>query len=503
MHLSLGNRDYYLVENEQNKKILDAYQAYLQRITTLAGYPEDEAKRIANNTIKISKEIASMCYSNEQLRDALLNYNMLNVKEFVAAHPGFDWATYLDIRGLSDLESWNVGQVGFYEKFDKWFPAVDLRELKDYIIASEIDDFAGLLSEDFENASFDFYGKTLSGREEQHPRWRRSVNLVNGVMGEALGEVYVKHYFKPEAKEKMIKLIDNLQEALGERIAGLEWMSEETKKKAQEKLANFTVKVGYPDKWKDYSKLEIDADKNLVENYMAAVRFEYERNISDLGKPVDREKWLMNPQDVNAYYMPTTNEICFPAGILQPPFFNVDADDAVNYGAIGVVIGHEMTHGFDDQGRNFDKDGNMNNWWTEEDAKKFKEASQKLIDQFNAIEIAPGVMAKGELTLGENIADQGGLLVAYLALQKALEGQEVAPIDGFTPAQRFFIAYSRVWGQNVRPEERLRLTEVDVHSLGENRVNQTLKNIPAFYQAFDVKEGDAMYIPEEERVLVW
>ena len=280
-------------------------------------------------------------------------------------------------------------------------------------------------------------------------------------------------------------------------------MSQETKQKAQEKLSSFKVKVGYPDKWEDYSKLDIDENKTLVENYLAVTRFEHDRNMADLGKPVDRDRWYMNPQEVNAYYMPTTNEICFPAGILQPPFFNVNADDAVNYGAIGVVIGHEMTHGFDDQGRNFDKDGNMNDWWTKEDAEKFRTAASKLVAQFNKIEIAPGLMANGQLTLGENIADQGGLLVAYLALQKALEGKKVEPIDGFTPAQRFFIGYARVWGQNIRPEERRNLTKVDVHSLGEYRVNQSLKNIDAFYEAFGIKEGDPMYIAPEDRVLVW
>lgn len=503
MSLSLGNRDYYLKESEENSKILSAYTEYIQKIATLAGYNEEEASRIAQNNLKIAKEFAKMCYSNEELRDSHLNYNMLEVSKFVDSHKGFDWKTYLELRGLSDLEKWDVSQLRYYDDFDKWFPQVDLRELKDYILANEIDSYTSLLSDDFNQASFDFYGKVLSGREEQHPRWRRAVNLVDGTMGEALGEVYVKKYFKPEAKEKMIELIGNLQKALSERINGLEWMSDATKQKAQEKLSSFTVKVGYPDKWKDYSKLEIDENNSFVENYRAVVRFEHDRNMADLGQPVDRDKWYMNPQDVNAYYMPTTNEICFPAGILQPPFFNVDADDAVNYGAIGVVIGHEMTHGFDDQGRNFDKDGNMNDWWTKEDADKFRLAADKLVDQFNKIEIAPGLMANGQLTLGENIADQGGILVAYLALQKALEGKEVELIDGFTPAQRFFIGYARVWGQNIRPEERRNLTQVDVHSLGEYRVNQSLKNIDAFYEAFNIQEGDPMYIAPEERVLVW
>ena len=503
MTLPLGNRDYYVKDTEENSKILKAYCEYIQKVAQLAGYTQEDAARIAANNLKISKEIATMCYSNEELRDSHLNYNMLEVSKFVESHKGFDWKTYLKLRGLDNLKEWDVSQLRYYDDFDKWFPKVDLRELKDFFLAGEIDSYATLLSDDFNQASFDFYGKVLSGKVEQHPRWRRAMNLVNGTMGEALGQIYVKKYFKPEAKEKMIELIANLQAALSDRINTLEWMSQETKQKAQEKLSSFKVKVGYPDKWEDYSKLDIDENKTLVETYLAVTRFEHDRNMADLGKPVDRDRWYMNPQEVNAYYMPTTNEICFPAGILQPPFFNVNADDAVNYGAIGVVIGHEMTHGFDDQGRNFDKDGNMNDWWTKEDAEKFRTAASKLVAQFNKIEIAPGLMANGQLTLGENIADQGGLLVAYLALQKALEGKKVEPIDGFTPAQRFFIGYARVWGQNIRPEERRNLTKVDVHSLGEYRVNQSLKNIDAFYEAFGIKEGDPMYIAPEDRVLVW
>lgn len=501
--LPLGTNDYYLNSDAESQKIRDAYDEYIGKILRFAGYNDADANRIVNNTKKVSMDLAKISLSKEELRDPIKNYNMVDVKKFVDENKGFPWALYLKERKLDNLKQWDVSQKTFWEKFNKWFPTADLQAIKDFLLAGEIDSYASYLSEDFENASFDFWGKTLSGKKEQHPRWRRSVNIVNSIMGEALGEVYVKKYFKPEAKEKMIKLIDNLQKALSERIAGLEWMSDDTKAKAQEKLSNFKVKVGYPDKWKDYSKLEIDENKSLIENLMAVTEFEHNRDMADLGKPVDREKWLMNPQDVNAYYMPTTNEICFPAGILQPPFFNFDADDAVNYGAIGVVIGHEMTHGFDDSGRNFDKDGNMNNWWTKEDAEKFEKAAKGLADQFSQIKIADGVMANGQYTLGENIADQGGLLVAFLALQKALDGKTVEPIDGYTPAQRFFIAYARVWGQNIRPEERIRLTKDDVHSLGEFRVNQSLKNIPAFYDAFDIKEGDPMYLAPENRILVW
>lgn len=501
--LALGNRDSYLAKDERTLQVLDAYDKYIRKILTLAGYAPDAVERIAANNLKISKELAEMCYSKEELRDSRANYNMLKVESFIASHKGFDWKKYLEGRKLEGLDSWNVSQIRFFDKFDSWFTKVDLREYKDFLIANEIDAHATALSDDFNDAQFDFYGKVISGRKEQHPRWRRGVNLVNGVLGEALGEVYVKQYFKPEAKEKMVTLVKNLQEALSQRIASLEWMSEDTKAKAQEKLSHFVVKIGYPDKWEDYSKLDIDESKSYYENLRAVTKFNHDKNMADLGKPVDRDKWLMNPQDVNAYYMPTTNEICFPAGILQPPFFNVDADDAVNYGAIGVVIGHEMTHGFDDQGRNFDKDGNMNDWWTAEDAKKFQEAADKLAAQFDQIEVLPGLKANGRLTLGENIADQGGLLVSYLALQNLLKDKQVEPIDGYTPAQRFFIAYARVWGQNITDEEIRHLTLEDPHSLGEYRVNQSLRNIDAWYDAFQIKEGDKMFLAPADRVLVW
>ena len=336
-----------------------------------------------------------------------------------------------------------------------------------------------------------------------HPRWKRSLGIVQGALGEALGQAYVKRYFSPEAKERMLHLVGNLQKALAQRVKGLSWMSAETKQRALDKLSSFVVKIGYPDKWKDYSSMNIDEAKSYYENLQEMVRFMQADNLSDLGKPVDRTRWLMSPQEVNAYYMPTTNEICFPAGILQPPFFNMDADDAVNYGAIGVVIGHEMTHGFDDEGSNFDKDGNMNNWWTTEDRKKFEATTQRLAKQFSANIVAPGLHANGELTLGENIADQGGLTIAYLALQLASEGKSTQKLEGLTPAQRFYIAYARLWGQNITEAEVRRLTKIDPHSIGLLRVNQALKNIDTFYKAFDIKPKDKMYIAPKDRVLVW
>ncbi len=501
--LALGPRDYYLEDNESMKAIRDGYIAYLEKIAGLAGYPEADAKRIATNTLKLETELAKISYSQTELRDVPRNYNMVKIADFAKQYKGFDWEGYFKARGLA-LDTANFGQLEFFKAYDGWFAQVKLDELKDYLLASVIQGSATSLSDDFVAAHFDLHGRLISGQKEQKPRWERSLGVVEGVLGEALSEVYVKKHFSPKAKERMIELVSNLQKALGQRVEKLDWMSAETKAKALEKLNGFVVKIGYPDKWKDYSSLDIDAGKTYFENLMGAMRFAQADNLKDLGKPVDRTKWLMNAHEVNAYYMPTTNEICFPAGILQPPFFNVDADDAVNYGAIGVVIGHEMTHGFDDQGSNFDVHGNMVNWWTEDDANKFAASTTRLVAQFATNEVAPGVYADGALTLGENIADQGGLAVAFDALRLAQAGKEVAEkIDGFTPAQRFFIAYARLWGQNISEQEILRLTKIDPHSLGRLRVNQALKNIDAFHEAFGTKPGNAMYLAPEERIVVW
>lgn len=504
MHLGqggvgMGDRDYYL--KAENKDIREAYEVYLTEIAKLAGFDEAKAKEMVANTMKVETAIANMQYSSVELRDTHKNYNMLNVADFVNSHKGFDWATYLKDRNLK-MEKWDVGQTGYFDKFDKWFASANVEEIKDYMILSTISAASPYLSDAFYKASFDFYSKKLAGIEAMRPRWKRAVGSVEGALGEALGKVYVDRYFSAKDKQRMEELINNLKSALSERINSLTWMSDETKKKAQEKLSNFKVKVGYPNKWKDYSKMEIKGDSYYADVKRAG-KFEYDFMMSELGKPVDMDRWLMYPQTVNAYYQPTTNEICFPAGILQPPFYNSNADDPVNYGAIGVVIGHEMTHGFDDQGRNYDKDGNMSDWWTKEDAEKFTNATKILVDQFNQIEVAPGVHANGENTLGENIADQGGLLVAHLAMQKALKGKKVENIDGFTPDQRFYIAYARVWGQNISPAEVKRLTIMDVHSLGEYRVNQTLRNIDDWYKAFNVKEGDKMYLAPDKRVVIW
>ena len=368
---------------------------------------------------------------------------------------------------------------------------------------------AGYVGDELYAAHFDFFGRQMSGQQEMRPRWKRAMAVPNSVLGEAVGEMYVKKYFPESDKQRMTEMVKNLQVALGQHIDALEWMSDATKAKAHEKLNTFTVKIGYPDKWKDYSSLAIEPSLSYWENIKRANAWYTADNLADLGKEVDRTEWFMSPQTVNAYYNPTTNEICFPAAILQPPFYNSAADDAVNYGAIGVVIGHEMTHGFDDQGRQFDKDGNMNNWWTDEDAKAFKERTDVLVEQFNKIEVLPAkgdqpaIMADGELSLGENIADQGGLRVSYTALHNSFEGKgEPEPVDGFTADQRFYLSYATIWGQNIRDEEAARLTKTDVHSLGKNRVNATLRNIDTFYKAFGITDGQ-MFMPAEERVIIW
>ncbi len=502
IYLSLGSKDYYLEDNEMMAGIRQAYEKYLKEVLMLANFSEEDAQRMAATRLKIEVELAKISYSNTELRDTQRNYNFLSIEDFAREYKAFDWLGYFKARGLN-IEKANFAQLDFFKAFDKWFAKLNVNDYKDYLISRTVSGWANALSDEFVAKRFEFFGKKLSGLKEMRPRWKRSLGVVSSSMGEALGKEYVKEHFSPEAKERMLTLVANLQKALSKRVANLDWMSNETKAKAQEKLSSFVVKIGYPDKWEDYSSMAIDAEHTYVENLLAVYRFARKEEMDDLGKPVDRDQWLMNPQDVNAYYMPSTNEICFPAGILQPPFFNMNADDAVNYGAIGVVIGHEMTHGFDDQGANYDKAGNMNNWWTEEDLAKFKNSGAKLINLYGRNEVAPNLMANGALTLGENIADQGGLMIAFMAMEMAQEGKKVENIDGLTSAQRFFIAYARLWGQNINAEGIVNLTKKDPHSLGILRVNQALQNIEAFYKAFDIKEGDRLYLAPEERAVVW
>ena len=501
--IGMGDRDYYLLEDEGSAKMRDAYRAYINKLFTLAGSSPEQADAAVDAMMKIEKAIAEISYGREDLRDSQKNYNKLAYEDFKQIESPLDWDVYFESMGLAGLKELDAKQINFYKDMSEALRNTTVDEQKYYLAFNLLSAAAPYLSDDFVDADFEFYGKVMSGKQEQQPRWKRSLNTVNGALGEAVGEMYVEKYFPASSKEKMLTLVGNLQTALSERINGLEWMSDTTKAKAQEKLAAFTVKIGYPDKWRDYSDLEIKDD-----SYWANVRrsniFDMAYQLADVDKPVDKSRWHMNPQTVNAYYNPTTNEICFPAAILQPPFFNPDADDAVNYGAIGVVIGHEMTHGFDDQGRNYDKDGNLIDWWTAEDAVRFTERADKLVDQYDQIIVIDTLHANGRFTLGENIADHGGLLVAHQAYLNSLKGKETpAPIDGFTNEQRFFLGYATLWGQNIRPEEIRRRTKIDPHSLGKWRVNAALRNIAPFYAAFDIKEGDPMFMAPVDRVVIW
>ncbi|MCC8170440.1 MAG: M13 family metallopeptidase [Parabacteroides sp.] len=501
--LAMGDRDYYLQPGADMDQIRQAYRNYITDLFTLAGYTPRQAEAATDAVLKIETGIAGISIPKEALRDPQKNYNKMALDEFASAGNFFDWKVYFETLGLDGQKEIDPKQITFYRDLDKLMKGVTLPEQKYYLAYNLLNDAAPYLSDDFVNASFEFYGKMMSGKQEQKPRWKRALGTVDNALAEAVGQMYVAKYFPPSSKEKMLDLVGNLQQALGERIAGLEWMGDTTKAKAQEKLAAFTVKIGYPDTWRDYSALEIKPD-SYWNNVRRARIFETEYQLADAGKPVDKSRWLMSPQTVNAYYNPTTNEICFPAAILQPPFFDPAADDALNYGAIGVVIGHEMTHGFDDQGRNYDKEGNLTDWWTPEDAARFKERADVLAAQYNAIIVADTVHANGEYTLGENIADHGGLLVAHAAYNKSLEGKTPAAVnDGFTPEQRFFLGYATLWAQNIRTEEILRLTKLDVHSLAEWRVNAALRNIEPFYTAFNITPADSMYMAPEERVVIW
>ena len=501
--MSMGDRDYYLSEDSANVKIRDAYKKYINKLFTLAGYSAEKAVAAEKNVMNIETALAKVAFSREETRNPLKNYNKMPMTDFLKQMNGFDWKSYFSALGLDSLNEINPNQLPFIKGMDALVGGLTSEEIRDYLIFKQINTASSYLSDDFVQARFDFYGKVLSGQQELKPRWKRSLSVTDGALGEALGEMYVAKYFPPEAKERMLKLVENLRISLGEHIDSLEWMSAETKAKAKEKLAAFYVKIGYPDKWRDYSGLTIDPKKSYWDNVREAAIFESDYMLSDVNKPVDKTRWLMSPQTVNAYYNPTTNEICFPAGILQPPFFYMDADDAVNYGGIGVVIGHEMTHGFDDQGRQYDKDGNLKDWWTAEDAKLFNLRADKLADQYSSIIVLDTVHANGRFTLGENIADHGGLRVSYTAFKNATKGQDLKPIDGFTPDQRFYLAYAGLWAQNIRDEEILRLTKIDPHSLGKWRVNAALRNLESFFQAFGITEKDPMYMKPEDRVTIW
>ncbi|MDR1544345.1 MAG: M13 family metallopeptidase [Prevotellaceae bacterium] len=501
---NMGDRDYYFDTDEKTQNIREKYVEFIEKIFVLSGYSAEQAKEASAAVIKIETRLAKVASTRVELRDPVANYHKIAVEDLEKRSPAIQWKLFFQNIGINNISELNLAQLKPIEEVSKIIENEELATIKYYLLADVINNAAAYLSDEFSAANFEFYGKTLSGKEQQRDRWKRAVDVINGTLGEAVGQLYVEKYFPPKAKEKMVQLVRNLQVALGQRIDGLEWMSAETKIKAHEKLATFHVKIGYPDKWRNYSALKINKEKSYMENLVAANNFEFDYNISKFGTEVDKDEWLMNPQTVNAYYNPATNEICFPAAILQPPFFNFDADDAVNYGAIGVVIGHEMTHGFDDQGRQFDKDGNLKDWWVEQDAVRFKERAQVMVDFFDNIVVLDTIHANGSLTLGENIADNGGLQVSWQAYQNTLAGKKApVKIDGFTDAQRFFLAYATVWASNIRDAEILRLTKIDPHALGRYRVNGALPQIEAWYEAFGIKEGDKMFVPKEKRVAIW
>ena len=497
--LALGNRDYYLLA--ENAELREGYLNFLKKIFTLAG--DEKAEQKAKDAFDFQMTIAEPSWSMIQQRDIEARYNPMTPEQLYKEYPALRFDAYLDAMGIPAQSKIVLEQPSYFKALNRIVAKTNPRILRHYLQAQLLSGACGYISDDFTDASFDFFSAQMSGIKEQKPRWKRAMQAPNSILGEAVGEMYVAKYFPEKDKQKMLQIVKNIQKGLSEHVASLDWMSEQTKARAQEKLSSFIIKIGYPDKWKDYSTLEIDAQKSYYQNLREASLWSMRDNLSKLGRPVDKTEWGMTPQTVNAYYNPTTNEICFPAGILQPPFFNPNADDAVNYCAIGVVISHEMTHGFDDQGRLFDKDGNLNNWWTEEDAASFKAKADKLVAQFDAVQIQDGLYANGSATLGENIADQGGLRIAFTAMKNSFGGKEPKPIDGFTAEQRFYLAYAILWGQNITPQECARLTLLDVHSLGRNRVNVSLRNLQDFFDAFDIKEGDKMFRPEEERVVIW
>ena len=504
--LTLGMKDYYLENDEATTKIRNEYKKHIVRMFQAYGFSKSAATKKMKNIFALELELAKISKSRTELRDPQANYNKMTLKEFNQKYPNLKLEQLMNAQGLKSefMQEMVVGQPAFMEGANKILATMKPATLRDVMEWSVILSSTGCLNDAVREANFEFFGKVMSGRKQDHPAWRRATSQVENYMGQALGKIYVEKYFPAAAKERMTKLIKNLQIALGERIAAQDWMSDSTKVNALLKLNTFYVKVGYPDKWIDMSKLAIDPSKSYYENLLACRKFWNEYEIDHMaGKPVDIDDWYMDPQTVNAYYNPTTNEICFPAGILQVPFFDMTADDAFNYGAIGVVIGHEMTHGFDDQGRQFDKDGNMHDWWAASDGEQFKARTDKYADFFSAIKVLPDLNANGRLTLGENLADHGGLQVAYAAFKNATKNNPLPVIDGFTADQRFFLAYAGVWAGNITEAEIRNRTKSDPHSLGRWRVNGALPHIDAWYEAFGVKPGDKMYIPKEQRLPLW
>ena len=500
--LTLGQKDYYVDEDPETQRIREAYETYVVALCQHQGFSEKDARRIWADVIRIETRLARASKSMTELRDPEANYNKISYEELKQQFPGIDWDAYFQNIGMEGVREVCLGQPAAIHEVEAVLKEEPVEALQNVYLWHALNMASSYIDDESRAMNFAFYGTAMSGKQEDRPRWKRAVSSVEGALGEALGQLYVERFFPPAAKERMERLVANLQVALGERIAVQDWMSDETKKVAQDKLDAFYVKVGYPNKWKDYSTLEIG--DSYLRNILACNEWEIQEMIrTKFNKPVDRDEWYMTPQTVNAYYNPTTNEICFPAGILQPPFFDMEADDAFNYGAIGVVIGHEMTHGFDDQGSQYDKEGNLRRWWSDEDRQRFEERIQVMRAFHDSIEVLPGLHANGSLTLGENMADHGGLMVSFQAFKNATKEAPLPVIDGFTPEQRFFLAYANVWGQNIRDEEIRKRVKSDPHELGKWRVDGQLPHIDAWYDAFGITEQDPMFVPKAERVTIW
>ncbi len=501
--LGLGTRDYYVSDDPDKKKVLEAYKTYLTHLFQLVGNDEAKAKSKMQKVLDIETEIAKASYDEMKLRDVDGNYHKMSYTELVDQFPGIDWGNVMLASGMPAIDSIDVAQPEPIHEVEKILADTPLEDLKTYAEAKVISGASSQLSDAFRKEAFQL-SAALSGVRQDRPRWKRAVGLVSGTLGEAIGKLYVEKYFPESSKKKMLDLIHNLQTALAQRIDAATWMGSATKAQAKDKLQNFIIKIGYPDKWKDYSGLQVVDSLSLYENLQHIARWATDKYIAEkVNKKVDKMEWGMTPQTINAYYNPTTNEICFPAAILQPPFFDPNADDAVNYGAIGGVIGHEMSHGFDDQGSQFDKNGNQHDWWTAQDKKNFNARTKVLADNFSHFEVLPGVKINGEQTLGENIGDNGGLNIAFTALQNSMKQHPLTTIDGFTPEQRFFLAWGRVWASNMTPEVIRYLITADVHSPNMARVNAALPQIDAWYKAFGVKKGDKLFLPKNKRAHIW
>ena len=507
--LGLGDRDYYLKDDKRNKEVREAYEKLIEKQMTNAGYSKKDAKRIRQNVMKIENLIADSTWTREQSRNIPAMYNPRSLAQVKEMYPNVPWDTYFEeTMGFETPQKFIVTNINTAKQGDNLIAGLTDREKKDYYLWSIVRSASPYLSDNFSDAAFEF-NKVMSGVQQQQPRWKRALSVTEGTLGEAVGELYVEEYFPESSKIYMQGLVENLRHALGKHIINLPWMSDDTKVAAMKKLNAFTVKIGYPDVWEDYSALDLDPSLSYYENVHNARHWAHKKNLDKWGKPVDRTEWGMTPQTINAYYNPLNNEIVFPAGILQAPFFDPNASDAENYGGIGVVIGHELTHGFDDQGSRFDDQGNMVNWWTPEDAAAFKALTQGLVDQYSAVEVLPGLFANGEYTLGENIADQGGLRIAYTAFldsqkKKGVDiNSEEAKIDGLDPTQVFYMNFANLWANSIRDEEIRSRTISDVHSLGKNRVNVSLRNITPFFEAFGITEGDPMYRPASEQIIIW